>query len=667
MRFDLNENGICSGFLLFISYFLDVLHYCFQVNTATCIAGESHCVYFSITNHFPATILAKSVSIVYSPFIPVTVGSSETTAVTSSNVITDTQILKTNSHGIGGSSGIGKKSFVCVPYPEYFNEENMIVLQPGVTIVGMHFAPPCCGEFAPSEMNIQLNTSVTFVQKIIFDMNKLHPFFDHNILMDVVSPKQAVNIQPFPSTFTPIGHADVGGIFIIPKPADTITSMFIHAQCVAKRDRDAFNSMERTRKDSISLVSDRMSTATIAAVSAPATTSTSASAALGQTEASQQSGNSHFTTPSFQCVTLHAPKQWLFHCAPNSSDGSNVIDAQDLDPNIVVQNGGLLITQLPTNVIANLKVPFHTTRPDACVFDCFEVEEYDVIFAVEGQLIRNGCEMSFELQVEQTISVGDVFDISQESTELFGSEYFSQCVLRNISTIPWTLHNFVSSSPSSSPSSVVVAMGEEETPPGIGTAAFALVEELDDHKADTWKEVKVAETGVILMPGEAFHVAMHLRRTGDVRVDSGAVACLAGSFPIQRCFNGCSPQEEERKGKHDSLDILLANSIYKFYNTTMFMQAVSVCRPQVSPLVYSLDYQLRAFESTTPPSPSLAPGEQSAYAIGEPIPITYELDVLFPADSPTVQAVILVLSFACNQDWAVLGKTTQIVHCAAEV
>ena len=556
----------------------------------------------------------------YTPFVPVAVHGLQTEHSSM------TPPLIPEEH-----SATGNKTFVCVPFPEYYNSDQMITLQSGVTIIGMQFTPPCCGEFAPSEITIKLNSAVTFVQTIVSDLNQLHPFFNQNMLIDVVSPKKALQIEPFPSTFTPIGHADLGGIFIVPESTDTVQSICIQAHCVSKKDRAAYNTEERSRKDSISLVSERISTL---------------STVGGFTDSVAQH-ESHLSIPSFQHVALDAPNTWVFQCEANESDTES-----HGKPTVVVQKGALLITDIPQNMMAKLKVPFQTQQLDEYDFHHSEVEEYDIIFSVEGKLIRNGCAMDFEFQVEQSISVGQAFNISQESTELFGNEYFSQCVLRNISAIPWQVHQFVASPISSA------------APP----SAFALVEELAICEADKdnesqWKEVSTNAKSFILYPGEYFNVAMHLKRIYDEStVDSVAVSYLTGIFPIQRCHNINSDNEtQETERAH------LATSVYELYNNTIFNHTIAVCPPLISPLVYSLDYQLRAFVSpnaTTTTTP--ATEELSMRTLGEAIPVTYELDVIFPSASATLETVILVLSFACTQDWAVLGKTTSVVHCSSQ-
>lgn len=736
--------NVSVSFVCYMLTCLLIMINCFvlKVKMATCVAGKSHCIYLKITNNFPEMILAESVSIAYSPFAPVAVrgglpteqhssSSSSSSFPEETNMNMDINAAADSTSSTTSTASGDNKSFFCFPFPDYFNEDDVISLQPGVTIIGMQFTPPCCGEFSPTEINIKFNSSVSFKHTIVSDLNKLHPFFDENMIIDVISPKKALKIQPFPSTFTPSGHSDVGGIFIIPEPTDTLKSIFIHAQCVSKKDRVAFNTEKRTRKDSISLVSDRMSTMSV---------STSTSAPVAHTDTyttppqdSNQSIPVLSSSASLQQVVLDAPKKWVFQCVSNDDDTES-----SENPNVVVQKGGLLITNIPQNVTLNLKTFFHTSQlqlTDNTDSNPCDVDECDLIFSVEGQIIRNGCMMGFELQVEHDITVGLALDISQETTELLGTEYFAQCVLRNISFIPWKVHDFVTGAGSGI---TQINNNKKNNKNGVaGVASFVLVKDFDksmtcdtdnDNESDSeghWKEVaainnmeekeeKDDDDGFILYPGDCFHVAMHLRQArGGLNTDmdmgmdvgigmnSGAIQLLRGVFPIQRCYdcitrgaggeggggdNDNTHINSHKYGARD--DIANEMKIYEFYNTTLFEHSLAVSPPRISPLVYSLDYQLRAFEAPSPTfsssTASLTGSEESSvvYTLGEPIPVTYELDVIFPSTStPTSTStsgstsepasssmcVILVLSFTCTHDWAVLGKSTRVVHCSSQV
>ena len=551
----------------------------------------------NIVNNFPETVSASQISLKYSPFSPTVVHGLQHDVPAPSPSLGES----TSCDIIEGNNS--ERGFECFPFQEHYNCENEIILQPGRNCIGMKFVPPCCGEFAPSEIRIQLPSSVTFCQGIVSDLNRLHHFFERNVLVEVATPKSVLNIHPFPATFTPLTQNDVGGLIILPEASDNLLEVIIHAQCVSKKNRTAYNEHVITRQSSVSRVSDRAS-----------------SLANVYENTEKDFKTMEFSKAAGKQVVLDSASSWILQ---NHSEGAAL---HNIDINAL--NEGIVIKNLPRDTRVCLLVPFNTREFSDCEMSM--CEEFDLIFSICGKMIRNGCSIEFNEQVEQLLTVGNPVDLTQESTELFGDEYFCQCVLRNVTAIPWIIHDFNPSAPLADENEIRM---------------FTLVKREDEAMNETFlPEV------TLLHPGDSLSFAMHLRKE-----TSSECKSLSGFFPIQRCHHLGEEADAPESGQ-------ITLPIYELYNATIFEKSIQLCPPKKSPLTYSLDYSLTAFVDVTFKTDELR------HLVGEYIPVKYELKVIFPeSEHSSLASVILLLSFSCTPTWAIVGKTSSVVECTPQV
>ena len=574
-----------------------------QVHGASCPAGQMQCIFVKISNNFPEEMAVDDICVEYSQFAPVVHGREPDTLATSSLLGDDQNAAGGPQHDDGRETVVSSntKTFLCYPFEEYYNKNHKIVLQPGTSVIGLKFAPPCCGEFSPVEMRIKLNSTVTFVQHTASDLNKLHQYFENNLLVDVVSPNDALKVVPFPHTFSPVGHHGTCGLTLVPEATDVIKSLTIHANCVSRATRPAHNELVKKRKKSISLVADALTDATDGVVP---------------------------PMPDPQYVQLSTAKDWTYSCQHYDPDNSEAL----ILPTISSQACGLTLLNMPQHTTSTLRIPFETVLPND--FDNLEFEDYDIILTIQGNMSRNGCVMDFELQVEQLITIGDPLFIAQSSTEMMGNDYFLQCVVRNISFIPWLLHNFTidDTTPPTTP------LGKDNE------SKFTLVE-------NDWSDS--SDDPVVLLPGEYFNVSIQLRREGDGNVELDAIKRLNGFFPLQKFHEVVENSKLRQDGIIDS-------KIYQQYNQDVFNYSVTLAGPIESALAYSLDYHLHAIVAQDN-------DVVEDFKVGCCFPITYKLDVIFPVDTLNLHEAVLVASISCTHDWAVLGTSKRVVCCSKEV
>mmetsp|Transcript_12246 Transcript_12246/g.18546 ORF Transcript_12246/g.18546 Transcript_12246/m.18546 type:complete len:1341 (+) Transcript_12246:602-4624(+) len=569
----------------------------YKVRIAKCSVGESYLFHLDITSTFPNPIEVDSVVVSYSPFVPLMHGSPYSSQHNST--AKGAASLSTQGHGI----------FNCYPASEFTSENGKIVLRPGKQLIGIKFSPSQGAEYVVSRITLSVG-GIVFVKNIVPDMNKLHPFFMNNTLICVGTPAQAVKLRAFTPTFSPVNQPDFAGLIIETNPGDTVTSLFVRAWAKPA-----------------SFIS---------------------AAALTECRGTDHShGHLDSPRPSVAAVEIQSPSRWTVSCSSQTQAESGRIDS----PNLSVRVDGVVITDLPSSVNATLVVPYRVIPEVSNTSASHQVQKYLIAFFVEGTLLRNGCNIDFELGTECTIVAGEVLAVEQRPTEQFDKGYFCQCIVRNVSPIPLKLISYHKITP---------------------LKTLNRYELCDDDC-----NLELPSDGIVLQTQESYNVGLHLTYCKGIPdpIPSSKQKLLRHqlmTLPIP-------PTETQESVDTASLLILFQRAclpdpsgttemvtVVNFFNRSSFEAVIAVPPPlqlgsNLEP-VMSMDYSVSAVVKATSQSDELC----SAYIVGEPLLCQYSVRIIFPDDHIGERCFSVGLVSPCSEEWMAIGVTKKEFRCSSK-
>jgi hypothetical protein len=592
-------------------------------------------VYLQVRSDFPDPLRVDEVIVTYVPFVP--------PMMTGLGVTSPTVGAAAYAHG-GQSATKAQGSFDCIPLPECFseNEEGRgIVLVPGEQVLPLSFKPPSCSEYVLGEVVIRMG-GVVFTESVVSDVNKLHPFFSSNVLVLVSPPTEALSLRPFAPAFSPVDQVDTVGIRIDAEPGDVVESLFVRVW--SKPD--------------------------------------------GYADTTDVAGTAEPLRVFGAVLELALPGRWAI--GGFATDGCNSSLSVDL------KHDGILINKFPVATGANVIVPFKALSATLTTSEAWNDsmrQKYQITFLVEGTVVRNSCTIDFKSTASCSTVIGTGLSFQQFPTELFGEDYFCQCVVTNISPVPWTLLPFAVAQTSTSPASpamrrFILAAGEEESGPPLLNKEGVLLQPMDSyyagiHLALAKEEVVTSEqpsppgakkknrsftaTVPAIAPDTSYAKVVAQPPTSATEIVAGALP-LEIVFPARRAC-GTVLQEEEAGSGGDTAWIA---QTLDYYDKTVFETHVSVQKPFSGELsggaaeraCSSLDCRV---------SVEVDRSAKGHVTVGEPVTCTYTLDVIYPTSSLLAvawqqsQQLSLGLSSREEGNWMAIGKTHRQFSCSPAV
>lgn len=493
-------------------------------------------------------------------------------------------------------------TFDCMPPPQSLNENGKIDVVPGEQLIPMLFNPPSIGEFVPLKLAIHVG-NIIFIENFSPDINKLYSFFNAHTLVNVNPPSNVLHLQALTPRFSPVNQIDNLQIHINVHSEDTILNLALTL--------DSKDQIEQSDQDNTS---------------------------------SSRNGSQVIKT----ALDLSNIQDWNFYNY-STRVNSTINKESVLLGNL---NGGSTLVGI---------LPFKVTAGETLLENMNT--QYNLTFRVNGMLKRNNCTMEFEAMCSCTVTAGWVVSVSQLPSVGFGKEYFCQCTVRNISSVPLQLLPFKASK-------------LLDTEDSYGLVADNSIQEL------------LVEP-VILLPNEHFFFGLHLgffKKTADPQKNKikGAQAHSGGIFSkyqiaydsygkkINNPDSVASPDGDQTVNLKPSLqqisimmqraeptqingnhDPHVDSATHKF-NESCFEHTVKILPPADSILLYRVDYHLQ----TSLINESNA---SSSFVIGRPILCKYEIKAIFPPESQhkntQLQTKITILS---STSWITLGTATLI-------
>lgn len=654
------------------------------MRVANCTAGTSSCIFLRVTSSLPAPIEVDELCVTYAPFKPFAVhevAQQQSTSPQGSNrgaenasvanpspfktealslkqgrdwhprsINTNTTKMTDDGFPPSSSMGLGVGRFLCRPLEGHYHPStedtsvNKVLLQPGEQMLVLHFAPTSCGEFAPCAVKIRVG-NVEFLTTIVSDLNKLHPFFNKHSVVNVTVPKEVLDLRAFAPTFSPRGHQDLGGLSIKPQPHDKLLSLFVYIHAAPVTEK----SLLPQHSDSLEKETPELGSSNSSSLNAKAEVGRDCAAmGLVTQTASEFTSSANSNRTHKTSVEVESPKNWTFQCLLEGECVTN-------HSIVSIQNGGLLMEDLPESSLVHLKVPYKSSA----LIDTksTDIDHFALSFCAEGTLIRNHCTIDFEMQVEKRLYVGQPLVITQHTTELFGNQYYSQCLLQNICPLPISVYPHIppkfnirmpplpSAGEDSSQTQVVTYEVMRDKSNSYSNASDSDSDkdcdkdcdkdrDRDSYKAKAWAD---ADAVVLLQPGEVYHVGIGLvqaqtQTSAPIPTDRGAgTTSSIGNgnttfptilFPLQRCYHldevadiNTNINKNKNTNTNTGADthatatrtapLSISDSSHfqyqtlSLFNSAKFYHRLVIDPPCVLPLVYSMDYIVTARIPTT--------------------------------------------------------------------
>lgn len=591
----------------------------FQIRSARCEAGSKHSLVLLVRSQFVDCVEFDSVTLVYCPFVP------------SSKVSSTSAVSVAESFSPLSISSMPPSSFECHPAPSAFNERGKIVIRPGVQQIALEFTPPLVGEYVPLRLTFCLGL-LSFLDIYDSDLNNLLPFFASHTLINVAVPTDLLAVQARAPPFTPFEQPDSLQLRLKMHESDSISDLML-----------------RVSSALVVLGSD-----SVAPASKPKSPGTE--------------------------MDLYGPSAW------------SLASARDTTPNpprTLVKQDCLFMPNIPGSSDFNVMVPFKILAPMLSGHNNFISDvsraadsqvKYLVTFHLEGVLYRSGCVIDFECSTSCEVFAGVAISVDQSAHTLFGKEYFCQCVLTNISPLPWRiLGYYVSGKPSAEEDAYVLQANKQSSG--------------QTEQADASSTQLEAED-IVLHPGEVYHTGLSLayrKRSksqsflsngGLLRYQSAPSAKTVEKVPpstlpvpLQLAFKLRRASSEMTSalysmslrsccdfGQRHMLDRGNDTSdahgvdVETYFDRSLFEFVCAVALPRVSPAVHSHNFVVEAVVQN---------GPRDGLVCGEPISCHYKLRVVFPPEvvvdgsprSPSALRVVAMIAFDGN--WVTCGTVSR--------
>lgn len=418
--------------------------------------------------------------------------------------------------------------------------------------------------------------------------------------------------------------------------------------------------------------------------------STTSSSTLTTTTLAPGSLSISLNSPIFE---MSSPNSWIVKCVKFISNDSSALLPVSHNSRVDLKTDGILITELSNTQQLNLVIPYNLSLPTPQY--PILPQPYTIKYSIQGTLTRNSCLMDYEMSDSFLILGGEQLLIEQNTTELFGDEYFCQFILTNISKNILKLLPYQISSYQTNINHYEIIIDEEN--------------------------ISIPSSGIILLPNHKYYIGIKLKFVKailPITSTNSRQSSLKHSFlyPNNNQENSTKLNEKYQsilsqppklidiifpvqryyvKSEYKGINLIFNNLLplfnsEEYFNQTIFSYSLTINSPQVllpsiEPLLkidYSLNIELTSDNIDDNNNNNNSSLISQHLRHGEPIMCIYTLKLIFPTStspisstlSPNIYNLCLKLDIGRNHfnqsvanKWMALGITTREVTCTTDV